>query len=120
MYAKNQASGDTGAPGLETLPAGVRDQVAAAIRQRIGRHEHLGAVADALQGVPRSSPFDDLEELAGLTMPAIVPPTPWGFDPVSTTGPCGMHATALITVTSTATTIVAGPIRSATSKLPSL
>lgn len=60
------------ASGLETLPAGVRDQVAAAIRQRIGRHEHLGAVADALQGVPRSSPFDDLEDLAGLTMPAIV------------------------------------------------
>lgn len=60
------------ASGLETLPEGFRDQVAAAIRQRIGRHQHLDAVADALQGVPRSSPFDDLAELAGLTMPAIV------------------------------------------------
>jgi len=60
------------ASGLETLPESFRDQVGAAIRQRIGRHEHLDAVADALQGVPRSSPFDDLEELATLTMPAIV------------------------------------------------
>ena len=57
---------------LETLPESYRDQVGAAIRQRIGRHEHLDAVADALQGVPRSSPFTDLEELASLTMPTIV------------------------------------------------
>lgn len=60
------------ASGLETLPEGFRDQVGAAIRQRIGRHAHLDAVADALQGVPRSSPFDDLEELAGIAAPTIV------------------------------------------------
>lgn len=57
---------------LQTLPAAIREQVGAAIRQRIGRHADLGAVADALQGVPRSAPFDDLEELAGVTVPAIV------------------------------------------------
>jgi 3-oxoadipate enol-lactonase len=60
------------ASGLDTLPESFRDQVGAAIRQRIGRHAHLDAVADALQGVPRSSPFDDLEELASITAPAIV------------------------------------------------
>ncbi|MEH3052673.1 MAG: alpha/beta fold hydrolase [Patulibacter minatonensis] len=60
------------ASGLETLPEGFRDQVGAAIRQRIGRHAHLDAVADALQGVPRSSPFSDLKALASLSMPAIV------------------------------------------------
>jgi pimeloyl-ACP methyl ester carboxylesterase len=57
---------------LETLPESVRTQVGAAIRQRIARHDHLDAVADALQGVPRSSPFDDLDELATLEIPAIV------------------------------------------------
>ncbi|MBO9532077.1 MAG: alpha/beta fold hydrolase [Solirubrobacteraceae bacterium] len=57
---------------LETLPESFREQVAAAIRQRIGRHANLAAVADALQGVPRSSPFDDLGDLAALKMPAIV------------------------------------------------
>lgn len=60
------------ASGLETLPESFRDQVGAAIRQRIGRHAHLDAVADALQGVPRSSPFDDLEELASIAAPTIV------------------------------------------------
>ncbi len=60
------------ASGLDTLPEGFRDQVGAAIRQRIGRHAHLDAVADALQGVPRSSPFDDLQELETITVPSIV------------------------------------------------
>ena len=57
---------------LETLPEEVRDGVAMAIRQRIGRHEHLEAVADALEGVPPSAPFDDLAELSTIAAPAIV------------------------------------------------
>ena len=57
---------------LETLPEAFREQVAMAIRQRIGRHDDLTAVADALQGVPASSPFDALEELATITAPTIV------------------------------------------------
>ncbi len=57
---------------LETLPEAFRDQVAMAIRQRIGRHDDLTAVADALQGVPASSPFDALDELTTVTAPTIV------------------------------------------------
>ncbi|MFT4034399.1 MAG: alpha/beta fold hydrolase [Patulibacter sp.] len=57
---------------LELLPEALRASVGAAIRQRLGRHEQLSAVADALQGVPRSSPFDDLAELATIQSPSIV------------------------------------------------
>lgn len=60
------------ASGLETLPEAFRDQVAMAIRQRIGRHDDLAAVADALQGVPGSSPFDSLDELATISAPTVV------------------------------------------------
>lgn len=60
------------ASGLDQLPADLREPVAAAVRQRIARHLNLGAVADALQGVPRSSPFTALDELAEIAAPAIV------------------------------------------------
>jgi len=60
------------ASDLETLPDAIRDQVAAAIRQRIGRHRSLDAVADALQGVPRSSPFASLDALSAITAPTII------------------------------------------------
>jgi 3-oxoadipate enol-lactonase len=41
-------------------------------RQRLERHEHPGAVADALRVVPRSVAFDGLEALSALQMPALV------------------------------------------------
>lgn len=41
-------------------------------RQRLGQHDHLDALADALQAVPRSWPFGSLDELAALKMPAVV------------------------------------------------
>lgn len=41
-------------------------------RQRIERHEHPRAVADALRVVPRSVAFDGLEALGALEMPALV------------------------------------------------
>lgn len=40
-----------------------RETVVKVIRQRMGLHEHPGAVADALRVVPRSRPFGQLEEL---------------------------------------------------------
>ena len=42
------------------------------MRQRISRHEHPEAVADALEVVPRSRPFDSMEQLAGIEVPAVV------------------------------------------------
>lgn len=41
-------------------------------RQRLERHEHPQAVADALRVVPRSVAFDGLASLAALDMPALV------------------------------------------------
>ena len=41
-------------------------------RQRLERHEHPDAVADALRVVPRSVAFDGLEALGALRMPALV------------------------------------------------
>ncbi|MDO9353381.1 MAG: alpha/beta fold hydrolase [Solirubrobacteraceae bacterium] len=60
------------ASGLHTLPEGYREQVGLAIRQRIGRHADLGAVADALDGVPPSSPFDAMSVLEAFSVPTIV------------------------------------------------
>lgn len=41
-------------------------------RERLARHRHPEAVAQALREVPRSSPFDDLSELELLDLPALV------------------------------------------------
>jgi pimeloyl-ACP methyl ester carboxylesterase len=58
---------------LDEVPPAWRETVATVLRQRLGRHEHPEAVADALRVVPRSRPFDTLQDLAGIEgMPAIV------------------------------------------------
>jgi pimeloyl-ACP methyl ester carboxylesterase len=57
---------------LERLPAAWRDTVATVMRQRLTRHEHLAAVADALHAVPRSRPFEDLHALEEIECPAVV------------------------------------------------
>lgn len=41
-------------------------------RDRISRHRHPRALAQALREVPRSIPYDGLEPLAGLELPALV------------------------------------------------
>lgn len=41
-------------------------------RERLARHDDLGALAEALREVPRSIPFAGLNELAGLDLPALV------------------------------------------------
>jgi pimeloyl-ACP methyl ester carboxylesterase len=43
-----------------------------AARQRMERHLHLDAVADALRVVPRSRPFEHVEELERLELPTLV------------------------------------------------
>ena len=42
------------------------------LRQRLSLHEHPEAVAQALRQVPRSRPFERMEELAALTMPVTI------------------------------------------------
>ncbi len=57
---------------LATLPPAWHDTVEAALRQRISGHEHPEAVADALEAVPRSRPFEDIGELAAIAVPTSI------------------------------------------------
>jgi pimeloyl-ACP methyl ester carboxylesterase len=57
---------------LEEVPQAWRVTVGTVLRQRLSAHEHPGAVADALEVVPRSRPFEQLEELGRIAVPAIV------------------------------------------------
>ena len=41
-------------------------------RERMLRHQHPEALVEALRGLPRSRPFDSIEELGRLQMPALV------------------------------------------------
>jgi pimeloyl-ACP methyl ester carboxylesterase len=49
-----------------------RGTVERVLRQRLAAHEHPQAVADALEVVPRSRPFEDMAELAGIQASTIV------------------------------------------------
>jgi pimeloyl-ACP methyl ester carboxylesterase len=49
-----------------------RSIVLEAVRQRIARHRHPEAVAQAMRVVPRSSPFDGLDELEWVKVPTLV------------------------------------------------
>ena len=53
------------------LPEAMRDSVATFVRQSMSRHEHPEAVADALQAVSRSRPFEDLHALESIECPAV-------------------------------------------------
>jgi pimeloyl-ACP methyl ester carboxylesterase len=49
-----------------------RDSVLRFTRERMLRHRDLSALADSLRQVTRSRPFESLEELAGVDVPALV------------------------------------------------
>jgi pimeloyl-ACP methyl ester carboxylesterase len=57
---------------LGAVAPAMRETVETVLRQRLAAHEHPAAVADALEAVPRSTPFDDPGELGALTMPSLV------------------------------------------------
>jgi hypothetical protein len=54
------------------VPERYRDTLLTVLRQRLSAHEHPAAVADALSAVPRSRPFETLEELRAIAVPTIV------------------------------------------------
>jgi pimeloyl-ACP methyl ester carboxylesterase len=58
--------------GEPPVEARFRGLVIEAIRQRIERHRYPEAVAAAIRVVPRSSPFDSLDELEQLAVPTLV------------------------------------------------
>jgi pimeloyl-ACP methyl ester carboxylesterase len=49
-----------------------RDSVMRFTRERMLRQGNLGALAEAIRQVPRSRPFDSLEQLSALDVPALV------------------------------------------------
>jgi pimeloyl-ACP methyl ester carboxylesterase len=54
------------------IPDRWRDTVVKVITQRLAQHAHLDAVADALGVVPRSHPFEAIDELGALQVPVAV------------------------------------------------
>lgn len=66
-------------------PEGVSPEFAETIRvltaQRLTQHEHLDALADALEALPRSRPFASLDQLAEISVPAVVVASDDAADP---------------------------------------
>lgn len=58
--------------GRPPVPDGWQETVQTVLRQRIARHRHPEAVADALREVPRSQPFQAWSELHALDLPVTV------------------------------------------------
>jgi pimeloyl-ACP methyl ester carboxylesterase len=58
--------------GEPSVPARWRETVLKVIRQRLSLHEDPGALADALQAVPRSRPFQTVDELGAIAAPVVV------------------------------------------------
>jgi 3-oxoadipate enol-lactonase len=54
------------------VPDAMRATIETVLRQRLSAHEHPLAVADALEAVPRSRPFERIDELAAVRVPALV------------------------------------------------
>ena len=59
---------------LEPLSVGERwrETVRSVIRQRLARHAHPAAVADALRGIPRTAAFDGMDALDDLAVPTLI------------------------------------------------
>ncbi len=64
--------GFVGAYDLDAVPEPFRATVATVLRQRLSGHEHPDAVADALEAVPRSRPFEQLSQLERISAPTLV------------------------------------------------
>jgi pimeloyl-ACP methyl ester carboxylesterase len=64
--------GFVAAYGEPAVPERWRDTVRQVLRQRLSAHEHPEAVADALSVVPRSHPFDAIEDLGAIAAPTVI------------------------------------------------
>lgn len=66
---------------LDAVPERWRETVATVVRQRLSAHEHPLAVADALESIPRSRPFESWAELTAISVPTVVVATRDEADP---------------------------------------
>jgi pimeloyl-ACP methyl ester carboxylesterase len=64
--------GFVAAYGVDSMPAALQATIETVLRQRLAAHEHPLAVADALEAVPRSRPFERLSDLARISVPTFV------------------------------------------------
>ena len=60
------------AQGDSDLPESWQETVEKVTRQRLSQHSNLAALADALRAVPRSRPFEQISELASISVPTVV------------------------------------------------
>jgi len=67
--------------GDPPVPPSMRDTVLKVVRQRLSKHEHPEAVADALDVVPASRPFESLDELSAIAAPTMIVASRDEFDP---------------------------------------
>ncbi len=58
--------------GTPDVPEQWRETIDRVHHQRLAAHEHLQALADALQAVPRSRPFEDWSELRAIAAPTVI------------------------------------------------
>src|SRR5690606_22311585 len=57
--------------GTPNVPGKWLETIDRVLRQRLSAHDHPDALADALQAVPRSRPFEDWEELKAIDVPTV-------------------------------------------------
>jgi pimeloyl-ACP methyl ester carboxylesterase len=57
---------------LDAIPERFRETVVKVLHQRLSAHDHPLAVADALEAVPRSRPFDGWGDLERIAAPTVV------------------------------------------------
>ncbi len=75
------AEGFVAASGRPDVPENWQETVLKVTRQRLSRHEHPEAVADALRAVPRSRPFGAIDELRAISVPVAVVASNDAVDP---------------------------------------
>jgi hypothetical protein len=64
--------GFVAAQDLDAVPERWRETVTTVMRQRLCSHVHPLAVADALEAVPRSRPFESWDELGRISVQTVV------------------------------------------------
>ncbi len=69
---RDGVEGFLAAYGEPKVPERWRETVVKVIRQRLSAHEHPNAVADALRAVPRSNPFEAIDDLRSISVPVTV------------------------------------------------
>jgi pimeloyl-ACP methyl ester carboxylesterase len=80
---------------LDPIPERFKETVAKVLRQRLSAHDHPLAVADALEAVPRSRPFERWDELRSIRVSTVVVTSRDEADPTHPLAVGERYATAI-------------------------